>query len=139
MPGLLPQFLSRCGSPPRGGDCGRLTACTSLKKLLIGRGFLFLERVPVAKKLPRSTSLLWPSELISRLAANDVPFLFEENVFLEVVMLAGATRGTGSVSARGSGWARLDVNREDPVEKKEIPYREGKMKDIGAHVGYTVL
>jgi hypothetical protein len=23
--------------------------------------------------------------------------------------------------------------------KKEIPYKEGKMKDIGAHVGYTIL
>jgi hypothetical protein len=25
------------------------------------------------------------------------------------------------------------------TRKKEIPYREGKMKNIGIHVGYTVL
>ena len=25
------------------------------------------------------------------------------------------------------------------LRKKEIPYKEGRMKDIGAHVGYTVL
>ena len=31
-------------------------------------------------------------------------------------MPAGATRGTDSGRGRGSGWASLDVNREDPVE-----------------------
>ncbi len=71
----------------------------------------------MAKKLPRPTDgLLWPSELISRPAASEVPTPSETNVFLEVVMPAGATRGTGSGSGRGSGWARLDVKREDPVE-----------------------
>ena len=36
--------------------------------------------------------------------------------FKEVVLPAGATRGTDSGRGRGSGWASLDVNREDPVE-----------------------
>ena len=31
---------------------------------------------------------------------------------------------------------RLAVQKE---RKKEIPYKEGRMEDIGAHVGYTVL
>ena len=31
-------------------------------------------------------------------------------------MPAGASRGIASGSGRGSGWARLDVNREDPAE-----------------------
>ncbi len=31
-------------------------------------------------------------------------------------MPAGATRGSISVRGRPSGWVRLDVNREDPVE-----------------------
>jgi hypothetical protein len=70
----------------------------------------------VAKKLPRLTGLLWPSELISRLATSDVPPPSEIYVFSKIVMLAGATRGTGTGSGRGSGWARLDVNWEDPVE-----------------------
>jgi hypothetical protein len=38
------------------------------------------------------------------------------DVFKEVVVPAGAARGTDRVRGRGSGWARLDVNREDPVE-----------------------
>ncbi len=29
--------------------------------------------------------------------------------------------------------------RESQIGKKYIPYKEGKMKDIGVHVGYTVL
>ena len=37
-------------------------------------------------------------------------------MFKEVVMPAGATLGTASGSGRGSGWARLHVNRGDPVE-----------------------
>ena len=31
-------------------------------------------------------------------------------------MPAGAARGTDKVCGRGSGWARPDANREDPVE-----------------------
>ncbi len=70
----------------------------------------------MAKKLPCPSGLLWPSELIYRLASSDVPSSSETYVFSEVAMPAGATRGTDSGSGRGSGWARLDVNREDPVE-----------------------
>jgi len=38
------------------------------------------------------------------------------DVFKEVVLLIGATLDTASGSGRGSGWARLDVNRADPAE-----------------------
>ena len=38
------------------------------------------------------------------------------DVFKEVVMPTGAARGTDRVRGRGSGRARLDVNREDPVK-----------------------
>jgi hypothetical protein len=31
-------------------------------------------------------------------------------------MPAGAARGTDRERGRGSGWARMDVNREDPAE-----------------------
>ncbi len=34
----------------------------------------------------------------------------------------------------------LAISRmKNEIKKKEIPYKEGKMKDIGARVGYTVL
>jgi len=38
------------------------------------------------------------------------------DVFKEDVIPAGAARGTDRVRGRGSGWARMDVNREDPVD-----------------------
>ncbi len=38
------------------------------------------------------------------------------DIFKEVVMHVGAARGIDRVRGRGSGWARLDANREDPVE-----------------------
>jgi hypothetical protein len=34
---------------------------------------------------------------------------------------------------------RCDVGIPQRQKKKEIPYREGKIKDIGARVGYTAL
>ena len=37
-------------------------------------------------------------------------------VFTEVVLPAGASLGTASGVGRDTGWARLDVNRSDPVE-----------------------
>ena len=36
-------------------------------------------------------------------------------VFTEVVVTAGAARGTASGRGGDLGWARLDVNRQDPV------------------------
>jgi len=39
------------------------------------------------------------------------------DVLKEVVIPARAARGTDRVHGRGSGWAHLDVNREDPVER----------------------
>ena len=37
-------------------------------------------------------------------------------MFKKVVLSTGATLGTARGSGRGSGWDRLRVNREDPVE-----------------------
>jgi len=31
------------------------------------------------------------------------------------------------------------VRASNTQRKNEIPYKEGRMKDIGAHVGYTIL
>ena len=37
-------------------------------------------------------------------------------MFSEAVVPAIATLGTDRRNGRGSGWARMDVNQEDPVE-----------------------
>ncbi len=98
-------------------------ACTSLMKWLIGcgfpggtRGFSLQGQVPAVKTLSRPTGPSWPSGLISRPVGISAGSRSETGVFTEVVLPAGAARGTDSGCGRGSGWARLDVNREDPVE-----------------------
>jgi hypothetical protein len=54
--------------------------------------------------------------LISPPARISARSLSATDVFKEVVMPVGAALGTDKVCGRGSGWARLGVNREDPVE-----------------------
>ena len=41
--------------------------------------------------------------------------------------------------ARGILGSKCLAHTENARRKKEIPYIEGKIKDIGARVGYTVL
>ena len=98
-------------------------ACTSLMKWLTGfgfpggiRAFSFQGQGPAVKTLSRPTGPLWPSGLISRPVGISAGSRSRTGVFTEVVLPAGAARGTDSGCGRGSGWARLDVNREDPVE-----------------------
>ena len=64
------------------------------------------------------TGLLWPSGLISRKEKGRVAgFSPRETVaFKAVVKPAGATLGIGKNRVISSGWASLDVNRDDPVE-----------------------
>ena len=97
-------------------------ACTSLKKLSIGCGFpggsatfSFQVQVPAVRTLSRPTGRLWPSELIFPPARISAGSPSATDAFKEVVMPAGAARGTDRVRGRGSGWARLDVNLEDLV------------------------
>jgi hypothetical protein len=97
--------------------------CTSLTKWSMGCGspggrtrFSFQAQVPVARTLSRPNGRLWPSGLISRPAVISVGTPSGTDVFTEVVLLAGASFGTASGSGRGSRWARLNVNRKDPVE-----------------------
>jgi hypothetical protein len=78
--------------------------------------FSFQVQVPAVRTLSRPTRQLWPSELISPPARISAVSPSTTVVFKEVVMPAGAARGTDRVRGRGSGWARLDVNREDPVK-----------------------
>jgi hypothetical protein len=78
--------------------------------------FSFQVKVPAVRTLSRSTARLWPSELIYPPAGISAGSSSTTDVFKEVVMPAGAARGTDRVRGRGSGWARLDVNREDTVE-----------------------
>jgi len=59
--------------------------------------------------------MCWPPDLIYRLAGIVVGSRSRTYVSKEVVLPAGATLGTASGSGRGSGWASLDVNREDSV------------------------
>ena len=66
--------------------------------------------------LSRPTSQLWPSELISRPARISAGSPSMTDVFKKVVIHARATRGTDRVRGRGSGWARLNVYRKDPVK-----------------------
>ena len=69
-------------------------------------------RPRVARSCPL-TSLLWPSGLISRkekgIVVRSSPK--ETDAFKAVVIL-----GTGRNSVTSSGWASLDVNRDDPME-----------------------
>ncbi len=87
--------------------CGFLVGSTTLS---------FQVQVPAVRTLSRPTGQLWPSELISPPVRISARSPSTTNVFKEVVMPPGATRGTNRAHGRGSGWARLDVNREDPVE-----------------------
>ena len=64
----------------------------------------------------RPTGRLWPSGLISRMAGTVEGSRSVTGVFTEVVVPAGAARGTASGRGGDLGWARLDVNRKDPVE-----------------------
>ena len=66
--------------------------------------------------MSRPTSLCWPSGLISRPAGIVAKSRSEKDVYKEVVLPARAALGIASGSVRGSGWARMDVNREDLVE-----------------------
>ena len=71
----------------------------------------------VARSCP-PTGLLWPSGLISRKEKGRVAgFSPRETVaFKAVVKPAGATLGIGKDRVTSSGWASLDINRDDPVE-----------------------
>ena len=61
---------------------------------------------------------LWPSGLISREENGRIAgFSPRETVaFKAVVKPAGATLGIGKYRVTSSGWASLDVSRDDPVE-----------------------
>ncbi len=74
-------------------------------------------RPQVARSCP-PTGLLWPFGLISRREKVIVigSSLIETVTFKEDVMLDGAILGIGKNRVTSSGWASLDVNREDPVE-----------------------
>jgi hypothetical protein len=113
-------------------------AYTSLRKWLIGfgfpggtRAFSFQGQVPAGKTLSRPAGPLWPSGLISRPVGISAGSRSGTCVFMEVVMPVGAARGTDSGCGRGSGWARLDVNREDPVE---MALAAGLQRSALAHV-----
>ncbi len=120
---LLPCW-SPSGSPPLGGiswfRMGRI--CVSM--WWIGCGCLGVihtssleERPRVARSCPPA-GLLWPSGLISPkekgIFVRSSPK--ETDVFKVVVRPAGAILGTGRNSVTSSGWASLDVNRDDLVE-----------------------
>ncbi len=66
--------------------------------------------------MPRPTDMLWLSGLIFRPVGIFTGSRSEKDGFTEVVLPVGAMFGTTSGSGRSSGWARLDVNRPDPVE-----------------------
>jgi len=72
--------------------------------------------VPAEGTLFRPTGRLWPSGLISRPEYISAESPSGTYVFAEVVMFAGASLGTVGECGWHSGWGRLDVNREDPVE-----------------------
>jgi len=95
---------------------------TSLMQWWIGFGssrrmppYSYRELVPAEGTLSRPTGQLWPSGLISwpeRISAGSPS---GAAVFAEILMPAGASRGTASGCGRHSGLGRLDVNRDDPV------------------------
>jgi hypothetical protein len=64
------------------------------------------------------TGLLWPSGLISPKEKGIVvgSSLRETASFKAVVRHVGANLGIGKSSATSSGWASLDINRDDPME-----------------------
>jgi hypothetical protein len=82
----------------------------------VGTTFSFQVTVPAVRTLSRPTGLCWPSGLISWPAGIVVGSCSGRDVFKEAVMSAGAIFGTVSRFGRSSGWARMDVNQEDPVE-----------------------
>ena len=80
----LMKWLIRCGFP--GGT----------------RAFSFQGQVPAVKTLSRPTGPSWPSGLISRPVGISAGSRSRTDVFTEVVLPAGATRGTDSGCGRGS-------------------------------------
>ncbi len=120
---LLPCW-SPCGSPPLGGISWFRMDRICLSMLWIGCGCLgviqtsSLEGRPrVARSCP-PTGLLWPPGLISRkekgIGVRSSPK--ETDAFKAVVRPAVAILGTGRNRVTSSGWASLDVSRDDPVE-----------------------
>jgi hypothetical protein len=95
-----------------------------LSVLWFGCGFLGMTRTSSSEDGPRvarfcpPTGLLWPSGLISREEKGTIAGFSprETAAFKAVVKLAGATLGIGKNRVTSSGWASLDVNRDDPVE-----------------------
>ena len=71
----------------------------------------------VARSCP-PTDLSWPSGLICRKEKGIVvgSSLRQTAAFMSVAMPAEAILGIGKNRVTSSGWAFLDVNREDPVE-----------------------
>ncbi len=98
-------------------------ACISLMKWSIrcgfpggSRAFSFQGQVPAVKTLFRPIGPLWLPGLISRPVGISVGSRSGIGVFAEVVLPAGVALGADRGCRRVFGWARLDVNREDPVE-----------------------
>ena len=69
-----------------------------------------------AGKYSRPVGQLWPSGLISHRAGISAGSRSGIGAFTEVVLPAGASLGTASDVRLDTGWARMDVNRSDPVE-----------------------
>ena len=94
-----------------------------LRRLLIGFGSLrtilassCMGQLRVDMTSSRPTGQSWPSRLISRLVGIAYGSRSVTDVFTEVVMPIGAARGIANGRGGGSGWARMHVNRTDPVE-----------------------
>jgi hypothetical protein len=89
-------------------ECGFLGAAQT---------YSFEGRPRVERSCP-PTGILCPSGLISRkekgIVVGSSPR--ETDAFKAVVRHAGAIFGIGTGSVTSSGWASLDVNRDDPVE-----------------------
>ncbi len=99
-----------------GGNRKRSPAIGTGDRLDWSRTYLCREQRPAEGMLSRPTGRLCPCGFISRREHVSAGFPSGTVAFTEVVVHAGAARGTGSVRGRSSGWARLDVNREDPME-----------------------
>ena len=116
--------------------------CDSLRKMSIWCGFpgrrtIFplQAQAPAIRKLSRPTGMCWPSGLISRPAGIVVVSCSGTDVFKEVALPAGATLGTASGVGRGSGWARLDVNRVDPVDMALAALTHVAVSSCGKYTG----
>ncbi len=85
--------------------------------LQVIRSFSSEVKPPVTRSCPPS-DLLWPPGLISRKEKGIVvgSSLRETAAFKAVLRHARANLGIGKISVTSSGWASLDVNRDDPVE-----------------------